>query len=271
MPQCVLAVLVTVAATLAAADTLVDAKGDAKLIRRRPRASSSQWFGANLGLKAGELKAHKQTQHQIDGFDLEEVTSRHDWAKSHTHHKIRANAGIPILQAAKSKPSERDTWPRDLEDPVEDDGFDTPDDVVNSPGDALLQMEGNDKKPSVMRRETAMSFVDMERQRAGDCEKCKDCSDAEPNVPQNGNHSDGVWCMCKSWADWQNLKNVPGVYPGPNHACTQGCQAGNASKIAGIDCKSLNCSCDLNIYWAGESPSAFASGAASAAPKGSFF
>merc|ERR1719198_1633952 len=123
-----------------------------------------------------------------------------------------------------------------------------------------------------MRRERSQQesfLIAVAKKRASDCDKCKDCSTAVPNEPDNNNHTDGVWCMCNSWADWKTMSKTPGVYPGPNAGCTKGCKAEtNATKLAGINCASLNCSCDLNIYWEGDKLSAGSGAAASSSSSG---
>jgi len=270
--------VVVVAFTLAAANTIVEKTGSRSIeiganelsVMRHEKdkanapSATSQWFGGDLG--APEEGKHKtRKQHQVDGFNLDEVRARHENQKSHSqaleeesqsqHHMVRADAGIPILQAAKTKPSERDTWPRDLDDPEPGDSFGAPRDVFNSPGDALLE-EAVDKKPSFMRRERG-SLAEKSMPDDIDCDKCKDCQYAVPNQPDNTNHSDGVWCMCKTTDQWQTMNTTygmsDGIYPGAAAACTTGCQAVTNATILGdlTTDQCAQCTCDLNIYWRG--------------------
>lgn len=228
------------------------AQAPGSIMRSHTRPVTSQWFGHAAVEPSGKHEDHRQRQ--IDGFDLEEERARHEPVTSHSRaleeesqrhgrHRVQGNAGIPILQAARSKPTERDSWPRDVEDPEPGDAFSPPSDVETSPGDALLQIGEVAAFP-------ALSLAQREK-RVSDCERCKDCSKAIPNEPDPANHSDGAWCMCHSWVEWQTKSKTPGIYPGPAGACTQGCETNTS--ITDLDCAALNCSCDLNIYWEGTS------------------
>jgi len=232
----------------------------------------AQWFGANLGAPEGAQPedSHHEHAHLQRGFNLDEVfAERGRQMKSHIHkhtgsleeggqhQRIRANAGIPILQASKTK-SERDNWPRDVEDPEPGDGYEGPRDVENNPGDALLEVEASEEepsveKPSLLRRELASqyagdAFTEMDGT-PSTCDQCKNCNEAEPNKPDPANHSDGVWCMCSSWTEWSGMQNSPGIYPGQSELCNPNVCTKNMAVWDSLKCDSLNCSCDLNIFW----------------------
>lgn len=296
------------ACSLAAADTLVDSNGQhfvevgAKDVSK-PKHSNvrKQWFGSDLSSPAGnpaDIPLHKASKkHQHDGFNAAEMVHKrghhaHSLEEQGQHHTVRADAGIPILQASKTKPDVRDTWSMDIEDAVEDDGMAPPRDVLNNPGDALLEVaEATGKKTSFMRREVQHSktnSLDAQLQeehqresrelllrtaRASQCEQCMNCSGATPNMPNNSDHSDGSWCMCHTWDEWTAMTNVPGQYPGQSQACAKvtpgnfGClENHDTATNGGVDCSTealKNCSCDLNVFWVAE-------GAGTPAPSGLF-
>jgi hypothetical protein len=227
--------------------------------------SKHQWFGGDFKdlssrPQGSEKRLVRPKQHQVDGFVLNEVQAREAAQK---HHTIRQapNAGIPILQASRMKPSPRELWSKD--EPVSEpgDGFRPARDVENIPGDALLQIASVEQKPSIMRRETLSAKLVEEASRVDDldresqCDLCMDCHTAEPNAVDHvaagqTNSASGSSCVCHAWSEWQTFSPAAGAPTTPNTACTEGCPAQtNATITAGIDCASLNCSCDLNLYW----------------------
>mmetsp|Transcript_82666 Transcript_82666/g.146027 ORF Transcript_82666/g.146027 Transcript_82666/m.146027 type:complete len:192 (+) Transcript_82666:132-707(+) len=97
------------------------------------------------------------------------------------------------------------------------------------------------------------NFLTMKEVRAldpnGQCEsKCKDCSGAVFNVPDNFNHSDGVWCFCLPNATMSGLEKAPGTWPGVNHGCATGCAQNE--NYTDADCADLLCTCDVNVNYA---------------------
>jgi len=228
-----------------------------------------QWFGSDVGASAGSsanAPLHKKSKrHQHDGFKLDEMV--HHQKGHHPHsleqegqlHTVRAGAGIPILQASMTKPDVRDTWSMDIEDAPEDDGMAPPRDVFNNPGDALLEIgEASARKTGLLMRREAKKQRSL-RRATSQCESCMNCSGAMPNLPDNDDHSDGSWCMCKTWEEWTATTKASGQYPGPSESCAK-VTAGNYGCVenhdtatnGGVDCSSAalqNCSCDLNVFY----------------------
>lgn len=107
--------------------------------------------------------------------------------------------------------------------------------------------------------ELAHRYVKTEQPSQSDCAKCMDCSAAVPNVVSHNNYAaDEPNCICYKWAEWTTMKlsidptngSADGIYPGVYPGCTNACVAStNATATAGLQCATLNCSCDLNVYW----------------------
>lgn len=104
---------------------------------------------------------------------------------------------------------------------------------------------GEDAKPAMFLTQKEVRALDP----MGECEAtCKDCSGAVFNVPDNFNHSDGVWCFCLPNATFSTLTKAPGTWPGRNTGCTTGCNQ-NANYTADV-CDSKVCMCDVNVNYA---------------------
>lgn len=238
--------------------------------------------------KGSEGHKRHVRHHQMDGFMLDEIRERHQ-AQTHKVRLIpNAGIPILQAAMMKPSPRSSEFWEKDpvAEDPGDE--FRPPPLDPEEPGDALLQTSvveerPLEKKPSILRREVLpetreAALVDTSVQTmlapspassgapSSDCERCMDCSGAVPNDISHENYSaDQPNCICFKWTEWKTKKlaidpvngSVDGIYPGVYQGCIQhvvpdgpGCHMStNTTLTAGLNCASLNCSCDLNVYW----------------------
>lgn len=204
----------------------------------RVQEPAGEWFNH---IPFGRPGKHEDVhQHQLDGFNLNEVHSKPKQQKAEKKKNL-GSAGIPILQAYMTRPVERDTWPRDPGDP------EPGDDVVGlrpadvGPGDALLEVASE-----VSHGES--HDAQSRKRRGSQCMwDCMDCSNATINghFPDAG-AADGNYCMCYDEAGWADFQRTPGTAQPPFPPCQEHC----GKNISGwtSSCPS-NCTCDLNVYW----------------------
>jgi len=204
-----------------------------------------EWFGESSELEEQEAGERKHIRkHEIGGLQLEEKDSRVVHGLGHgaeSYFQEPVTAMFPLIKAYMSRPSDRDMWPREVEDEGPGDDFGSrPADPVDSPGDALLQVNSTEEIIVPDRLSALMAM------RAA-CDECKNCSRADYNQPwdRNQGRDDGTYCVCLPWSEWELKTPADGQYPGQNAECRDECV-----DLPGSSCASLNCSCDLNLYWA---------------------